>query len=88
MKRKKRRAYTGIEPVTSRTLSENHTTRPAGQQSETPPSLFKSYNQPELVFLIHLKMSTEKSQPSDFIRLIYGKPVVVKLYSGTVYKGM
>ena len=23
-------AYTGIEPVTSRTLSENHTTRPAG----------------------------------------------------------
>ena len=53
-----------------------------------PPSLFKSYNQPELVFLIHLKMSTEKSQPSDFIRLIYGKPVVVKLYSGTVYKGM
>ena len=26
----KRRAYTGIEPVTSRTLSENHTTRPAG----------------------------------------------------------
>ena len=29
--RKKRRAYTGIEPVTSRTLSENHTTRPAGQ---------------------------------------------------------
>ena len=28
----KRRAYTGIEPVTSRTLSENHTTRPAGLQ--------------------------------------------------------
>ena len=28
--RTKRRAYTGIEPVTSRTLSENHTTRPAG----------------------------------------------------------
>ena len=25
-----KRAYTGIEPVTSRTLSENHTTRPAG----------------------------------------------------------
>ena len=74
--------------MTSRTLSENHTTRPAGQHWETPTSLFNSYNQPELVFLIHLKMSTEKSQPSDFIRLIYGKPVVVKLYSGTVYKGM
>ena len=27
---KEKRAYTGIEPVTSRTLSENHTTRPAG----------------------------------------------------------
>ena len=26
----RKRAYTGIEPVTSRTLSENHTTRPAG----------------------------------------------------------
>ena len=31
--KKKRRAYTGIEPVTSRTLSENHTTRPAGHKS-------------------------------------------------------
>ena len=27
-------AYTGIEPVTSRTLSENHTTRPAGLESK------------------------------------------------------
>ena len=26
-------AYTGIEPVTSRTLSENHTTRPAGLEA-------------------------------------------------------
>ena len=74
--------------MTSRTLSENHTTRPAGQHSETPTSLFKSYNQPELIFLIYFNMSTEKSLPSDFIRSIYGKPVVVKLYSGTVYKGM
>ena len=30
IKLRAKRAYTGIEPVTSRTLSENHTTRPAG----------------------------------------------------------
>ena len=38
--RTKRRAYTGIEPVTSRTLSENHTTRPAGLnlKSQTFPT--------------------------------------------------
>ena len=37
---KKRRAYTGIEPVTSRTLSENHTTRPAGLRNLSPTVLF------------------------------------------------
>ena len=33
-KEKVKRAYTGIEPVTSRTLSENHTTRPAGLEGK------------------------------------------------------
>ena len=35
-------AYTGIEPVTSRTLSENHTTRPAGLYLPSFPRLFES----------------------------------------------
>ena len=34
-------AYTGIEPVTSRTLSENHTTRPAGLASLSLPYAYK-----------------------------------------------
>lgn len=33
-------------------------------------------------------MSSERSLPSDFIKSIYGKPVVVKFFSGVVYKGM
>ena len=32
-------------------------------------------------------MSTEKKSPTDFVKFIYGRPVIVKLYSGLVYKG-
>ena len=41
---KKRRAYTGIEPVTSRTLSENHTTRPAGHRGRSWTSSFQGHS--------------------------------------------
>ena len=30
----------------------------------------------------------EKKSPSDFINEIYGRPVIVKLYTGVIYKGM
>ncbi|KNB43491.1 u6 snRNA-associated sm-like protein 6 [Blastocystis sp. subtype 4] len=33
-------------------------------------------------------MSTEKKSPTDFVKFIYGRPVIVKLYSGLVYKGV
>ena len=29
----------------------------------------------------------EKKSPSDFINEIYGRPVIVKLYTGVIYKG-
>ena len=32
-------------------------------------------------------MSTQKS-PSDFLKVVLGRPVIVKLNSGTVYKGI
>ena len=33
-------------------------------------------------------MSTEKSLPSDFIKSIYGRPVIVKLFGNYEYKGI
>ena len=38
-----KRAYTGIEPVTSRTLSENHTTRPAGLTTTPSHTKYKAH---------------------------------------------
>lgn len=32
-------------------------------------------------------MATKRQSPSDFLKLILGKPVVVKLNSGTDYRG-
>ena len=39
-----KRAYTGIEPVTSRTLSENHTTRPAGLVNKQSCTRYKVHS--------------------------------------------
>ena len=33
-------------------------------------------------------VDTEKKNPSDFLRQVIGKPVVVKLNSGTTYRGI
>ena len=32
-------------------------------------------------------MSSEKYSSTDFIKSVYGRPVIVKLFSGVVYKG-
>lgn len=37
--------------------------------------------------LFIIAMSTEKKTPTDFIKSVYGRPVIVKLFSGVVYKG-
>ncbi|KAI6206954.1 U6 snRNA-associated Sm-like protein LSm6 [Aphelenchoides besseyi] len=33
-------------------------------------------------------MATRRQNPSDFLKAIVGKPVVVKLYSGVDYRGI
>ena len=42
---------------------------------------------PDPIHLFIIAMSTEKKTPTDFIKSVYGRPVIVKLFSGIVYKG-
>ena len=51
--KKEKWAYTGIEPVTSRTLSENHTTRPAGLEAMEKGGLHET--QDSLTLSLHYR---------------------------------
>ncbi|XP_057700025.1 U6 snRNA-associated Sm-like protein LSm6 [Corythoichthys intestinalis] len=56
-----------------------------GQIADVPSSLvtFASYEQRSKA-----KMSLRKQTPSDFLKQIIGRPVVVKLNSGVDYRGV
>ena len=74
--------------MTSRNRKEKHTTKPACHQlrpfyrpiSEEERVGRKEENQKQ--------MSTESNSHSDFIKSVYGRPVIIGLSSGVVYKGI
>ncbi|TNN89525.1 U6 snRNA-associated Sm-like protein LSm6 [Liparis tanakae] len=51
-------------------------------------AVYAKYNRLEKVYRIAVKMSLRKQTPSDFLKQIIGRPVVVKLNSGVDYRGV